>query len=188
MGALVPELSEANIEFIREQKMFFVATAPLSQSGRINLSPKGLDCFRVLGPQRVAWLDVIGSGNETSAHLQENGRVTVMFCSFDSTPCILRLYGTGRTVLPGSPEWEKLIGQFDPPANTRQLMVVDVKTVQKSCGFGVPMYEYTGERDHFRKWSDSRGEKGMLEYQLEKNRVSIDGLPTPLDEYFEKAR
>ena len=186
MGALLPELGDSQIELILAQKIFFVATAPLSGSGRVNLSPKGLDCFRVLGPRSVAWLDVIGSGNETSAHVLENGRITVMFCSFDSTPWILRLYGVGRTVLPGANGWQELIGHFDPPVNTRQLMVVDVQAVQKSCGFGVPMYEYVGPRDHFRKWSEARDSEAMVDYQREKNRVSIDGLPTPLDLHFGK--
>lgn len=167
-------------EFIEKQHLFFVASAPLSADGHVNLSPKGMDCFRVLSPHRVAYADVIGSGNETSAHLLENGRITIMFCAFDGPPNILRLYGRGHTVLPGRPEWEELSEHFTLYPSTRQIIVADITRVQTSCGFGVPHYEYVGERDQHFKWADSRGATGLETYIEEHNRVSIDGLPTAL--------
>ena len=127
--------------------MFFVSTAPLNGEGHVNLSPKGLDCFRILSPQRAGYMDVIGSGNETAAHLLENGRITFMFCAFDGAPNILRLYGTGRAVLPGQPEFEELAPSFAVYPSTRQIIVADITRVQTSCGFGVPEYRYVGQRD-----------------------------------------
>ncbi|NJO39515.1 MAG: pyridoxamine 5'-phosphate oxidase family protein [Cyanobacteria bacterium CRU_2_1] len=166
--------------FIAAQQIFFVATAPLSPTGHINLSPKGLDCFRVLSPNQVAYLDLTGSGNETSAHLQENGRITIMFCAFAGSPCILRLYGQGRTILPSALEWDSLQAQFTPIAGTRQIIVAAIDRVQTSCGFGVPLYESIGYRDNLVKWAAKKGEAGLQDYHKQKNQVSIDGLPTPL--------
>jgi Pyridoxamine 5'-phosphate oxidase len=179
-------ISDAHAEFIARQKMFFTATAPLSSDGHVNVSPKGLDCFRILSPTRVAYLDVVGSGNETSAHLLENGRITLMFCSFDETPAILRLYGRGTTVLPSSPEWSELIQHFDIPEYVRQLIVIEVLGVKKSCGFGVPRFEFSGTRGLFDEWSTRKGPDGLLDYQREKNRKSLDDLPTALDEWFNR--
>lgn len=167
-------------EFIEHQKMFFVATAPLSGSGHINLSPKGLDSFVVLSPEKVAYMDLTGSGNETSAHILENGRITFMFCAFDGPPNILRLYGTGYTVLPGHPEWDDLASRFTLHPAVRQFIVSDVQSVQTSCGYSVPLYDYTGERDHADKWAEKKGADGLVAYRAEKNQVSIDGLPTAL--------
>src|SRR5512133_3037911 len=145
MAKVHPTLTEALQAFIARQHMFFVATAPLSDAGHVNLSPKGMDCFRILAPERVGYMDLISSGNETSAHLLENGRITFMFCSFDGPPNILRLYGKGRTVLP----------------STRQLIIADITRVQTSCGFGVPRYDYQGERDHHYKWAEKLGPDGL---------------------------
>jgi len=167
-------------KFIEHQKMFFVATAPLSADGHVNLSPKGLDSFRILNPNKVAYMDITGSGNETSAHILENGRITIMFCAFDGAPNIMRLFGHGRTVLPGDAEWDELSSLFVLHPSTRQIIVADVDTVQTSCGFGVPFYEYTGERDQSYKWAENKGEDGLLAYREEKNRVSLDGLPTAM--------
>ncbi|MCC7446412.1 MAG: pyridoxamine 5'-phosphate oxidase family protein [Anaerolineae bacterium] len=167
--------------FIAKQHIFFVGSAPLSGDGHINLSPKGVDCFRVLTPTRVAYMDLIGSGNETSAHLLENGRITLMFCAFDGPPNILRLYGTGYTVLPGQPEWDSLSAHFTVYPSTRQIIVADLTRVQTSCGYGVPLYDYTGERDQHFKWADAKGADGLETYKREKNLCSIDGLPTMLD-------
>src|SRR5687768_7032610 len=128
--------------FIEQQRMFFVATAALDPRGHVNVSPKGLDAFRVLGEKRVAYLDMTGSGNETSAHLEENGRITLMFCAFAGQPKILRLYGRGRTVLVGADGWAELAGNFQMRPGTRQIIVVDVERVQTSCGFGVPLFEF----------------------------------------------
>ena len=127
-------------------------------------------------------MDIIGSGNETSAHTLENGRITFMFCAFDGPPNILRLYGKGYTVLPGNKEWDELAAHFILQPATRQIIVADIFKVQTSCGFSVPFYEYTGERDHAQKWAESKGADGLEEYKKEKNRVSLDGLPTALAE------
>lgn len=167
-------------EFIAKQKMFFVASAPLSPNGHVNLSPKGSDSFRILSDRQVAYMDIIGSGNETSAHLLENGRVTFMFCAFDEPPNILRLYGHGCTILPTRNEWESLAQHFHLQLATRQIIVAEIDKVQTSCGFSVPLYEHLGERDHAEKWALSKGVDGLEAYKAEKNRVSIDGLPTAL--------
>lgn len=167
-------------DFIEKQKMFFVASAPLSAQGHVNLSPKGIDSFRVLSEDRVAYMDIIGSGNETSAHLIENGRITFMFCAYDGPPNILRLYGHGRAVLPGDPDWNELEPLFELRLATRQIIVAGIDKVQTSCGFSVPLYEYMGERDHADKWANAKGAEGLETYKKEKNRVSIDGLPTAL--------
>ncbi len=167
--------------FIAKQHVFFVSSAPLSSEGHINLSPKGLDCLRILSPRRVAYMDLIGSGNETSAHLLENGRITFMFCAFDGPPNILRLYGNGYTVLPGQPEWDSLSAHFTLYPSTRQLIVADITRVQTSCGFGVPLYDYTGERDQHFKWAETKGTAGLETYQRDHNLCSIDGLPTMLE-------
>ncbi len=160
--------------------MFFTATAPLTGEGHVNLSPKGGDSFRVLSSTRVAYMDLVGSGNETSAHLLENGRITFMFCAYDGPPNILRLYGKGHTVLPGSVEWEVLSPLFTIELGTRQIILADIHMVQTSCGFSVPLYDYVGERDHAQKWAAKKGEDGLEAYKQEKNRVSIDGLKTAL--------
>src|SRR5678815_4980223 len=143
MGNEMEEISAEHKSFIADQHLFFVTTAPLNEEGHINLSPKGFDCFRVLSPTRVGYLDIVGSGNETSAHLLENGRITFMFCAFDGPPKILRLYGKGKTVLPGDDEWDELSKQFTILPATRQIIVADIFKVKSSCGFGIPYYEYT---------------------------------------------
>jgi hypothetical protein len=180
MAKFSDSISGQHQVFIEKQKMFFVSTAPLSADGHINLSPKGIDCFRVLSDQRVAYMDIIGSGNETSAHVLENGRITFMFCAFEGPPNILRLYGEGRTVLPYDPEWPQLAKHFELQLSTRQIIVANIHKVQTSCGFSVPLYEYMGERDQAQKWAESKGIEGLEVYKAEKNRVSIDGLPTAL--------
>lgn len=184
MGKEQEYITEDHRTFIENQRMFFVCTAPLSAEGHINLSPKGFDCFRVLSPTRVGYLDIVGSGNETSAHLFENGRLTFMFCAFDGPPKILRLYGRGKTVLPGDGEWNELSKQFTLLPATRQIIVADIFMVKSSCGFGVPLYDYTGERDHAFEWAEKKGKDGLEEYKKEKNRVSIDGLPAPIATMF----
>jgi hypothetical protein len=173
-------ITEALQDFIARQHLFFVSSAPLSGEGHINLSPKGLDCFRILSPERVAYMDLIGSGNETSAHLLENGRITFMFCAFDGPPNILRLYGKGYTVLPGQAEWEELSRHFTIYPSTRQIIVADITRVQTSCGFGVPFYEYKGEREQHFKWAERIGQDGLETYKQEQNLSSIDGLYTAL--------
>jgi Pyridoxamine 5'-phosphate oxidase len=180
MGKFNESISTAHAAFIEKQHIFFVATAPLSENGRINLSPKGLDCFRVLSQNKVAYMDLISSGNETSAHTMENGRITLMFCSFEGSPNILRLYGKGFAVLPGTEEWKVYAPHFKIYPSTRQIIVADIDLVQTSCGFGVPLYNYEGERNLHFEWAEKKGEEGLQEYVLEKNLKSLDGLLTDL--------
>ncbi len=182
MAQTYPEITAELRGFIEAQRMFFVASAPLSPEGHVNLSPKGLDSLRVLGPDRVAYLDLTGSGNETSAHLRENGRITLMFCAFDGPPRILRLYGRGAVALPGSPAWDELRPGFGDHPGARQLIVATIDRVQTSCGFAVPLYDYAGQRDVLTKWATVKGEAGLAEYRRERNARSIDGLVTPLGE------
>ncbi len=177
---ITPELQE----FIAAQPLFFVATAPLDATGHVNLSPKGFDCLRVLSPHFVAYLDVTGSGNETSAHLLENGRITLMFCAFAGKPLILRLYGRGRVVLPTDADWRSLSAQFPDIPGTRQIIVADIERVQTSCGMGVPLLAYQGQRQELIQWAEKKGAAGVRDYHHAKNQVSIDGLPTPLAALF----
>ena len=180
MGKLHDSIKPAHKEFIEKQHIFFVSTAPLSADGRINLSPKGLDCFRVLSGNKVAYMDLISSGNETSAHTLENGRITIMFCSFEESPTILRLYGKGFTVLPGTNDWEIYSSHFKIYPSTRQIIVADIDLVQTSCGFGVPLYNYAGERDIHFEWAEKKGKDGLYEYIQQNNLKSMDDLPTAL--------
>jgi hypothetical protein len=179
MGKAVPEISEDLKEFIVAQPLYFVASAPIAETGHVNLSPKGLDTFRVLTPTRVAYLDLTGSGNETAAHLAENGRITFMFCSTTAAPRILRLFGRGRVVLPGEEEWDALVSLFPRLSGIRQIIVADIHRVQTSCGFGVPTMEKARQRDTLLKWADAKGAEGLEKYRREKNAVSIDGLLAP---------
>lgn len=181
MAKFFESIQPAHRAFIEHQKMFFVASAPLEIDGHVNLSPKGGDVFRVLTANKVAYLDYTGSGNETSAHLIQNGRITFMFCAYDGPPNILRLYGHGRTILPTDQEWQEYEQLFpNPHPTTRQIITADIDKVQTSCGFSVPLYEYAGERDHHYKWAANKGPDGLIQYRQEKNRISLDGLPTAL--------
>ena len=180
MGKFHTSITTAHAAFISKQHIFFVATAPLSAEGRVNLSPKGLDCFRTLSENKVAYMDLISSGNETSAHTLENGRITFMFCSFEGSPNILRLYGKGFAVLPGTKNWEMYAPHFKIYPSTRQIIVADIDLVQTSCGFGVPLFTYEGERDFHFEWAEQKGTEGLREYVVEKNLKSLDGLPTDL--------
>ena len=180
MAKFYPRLDEALRGFIGEQKIFFTATAPAD--GRINLSPKGMDTFRCLDDRTVAYLDLTGSGNESAAHLAADGRMTIMFCSFSERPLILRLYGRGRVVRPGEGEWEALRAHFPALPGERQIVVLSLESAQTSCGFAVPVYELREERQALVEWTLRKGEDGIREYRREKNRVSIDGLPTYLPE------
>ena len=174
------KIKEEHKTFIERQHLFFVSTSPLYKEGHINLSPKGQESFKVLSPNRVAYMDFIGSGNETSAHLLQNGRITFMFCAFEGPPNISRLYGKGYTVLPGDTEWELLAEHFTIYRGTRQLIVADIHKVQTSCGFGVPLYEFIGERDFLFKWAATKNDEELEQYKQEKNLESIDGLPAAL--------
>lgn len=180
MAKFYPALDDNLKAFIAKQHLFFVATA--TQDGRINLSPKGLDSLRVPDDKRVAYLDLTGSGNETAAHLLADGRITLMFCAFEGDHLILRLYGQGRAIKPGDPEWATLAPLFPALPGTRQIILLDIESLQTSCGAGVPLYAYTGEREALPRWLEKKGEQGVRDYQHEKNRISIDGLPTGLFE------
>jgi len=162
--------------FIADQKVFFVATAP--HEGRINLSPKGMDTFRVVNPKRVLYLDLTGSGNETAAHLLDDGRITVMFCSFDKTARIIRLYGHGSALHPRDEQWNEYLAMFPSEPGTRQIMVIDVEAAMTSCGYAVPRFDRLEERDTLRKYWQTLGDGAPAEYQRQKNLESIDGLPT----------
>ncbi len=176
MSEFFDQLDDKLKAFIADQHLFFVSTAP--DEGRINLSPKGMDSFRVLDGKTVCYLDLTGSGNETAAHLKQNGRITVMWCSFTRNANILRLYGRGRSVRPGSDEFDQLIGLFPAMAGVRQIMVIDVDQAQTSCGYAVPEYELKQERQTLVKWAEGRGEQGIKDYWVDRNQTSIDGLPT----------
>lgn len=178
MARFYTALEDSHRNFIAAQKMFFTATAV--HQGRINLSPKGMDSLRVIDAQCVAYLDLTGSGNETAAHLKHDGRMTVMFCSFSADSLILRLYGRGRVVRRQDTDWASWRPHFPMLPAERQIIVLDIESVQTSCGYGVPQYEYRGERDTLVRWAEKKGTLGLLEYWREKNRVSIDGLTTGL--------
>ncbi len=186
MAKFYPELDDKLCEFIHQQKIFFTATAPTA--GRINLSPKGIDTFRCLNSKQVAYLDLTGSGNETAAHLYQNGRMTVMFCSFTEQPLILRLYGEGEVVSTDTKRWDELWdlsktalgGQFPDLPGKRQLIVIHIESVQTSCGFGVPVFELKEERSTLIDWAEKKGATGVREYQTQNNQTSIDGLATHL--------
>lgn len=180
MGKFHEQITTAIQTFIDGQHIFFVASAPLDANGHVNVSPKGLDCFRVLSPTRVAYMDLISSGNETSAHTLENGRITFMFCSFEKVPNILRLYGKAVTVLPQDAQWQELAKHFTIYPSTRQLIVADISKIQTSCGFGVPQFQYLGERDIHFEWAANKGTEGLEEYKKDNNMVSLDGLNTAL--------
>jgi len=177
---LHPQLDSELQQWIAAQPCFFVASAPLSADGHVNLSPRGISQLVVLNPRRVGFLDLTGSGNETAAHLLENGRLTIMFCAFSGAPQILRLFGRGEVVLPEDPAWQELRPQFGPPLpGERQLVLLQVERIQTSCGFGVPLMELQGQRDTLVEWAAKKGPEGIERYQAEKNAISIDGLASP---------
>ena len=179
MAKFFSALDDALIRFIRKQKIFFTASAP--HEGRVNLSPKGMDTFRCLDSKTVAYLDLTGSGNETAAHIAENGRLTIMFCSFSNQPLILRLYGEGKVIGKTDKEWEKLHAHFDSLTGERQIIVLNIESAQTSCGFAVPVYELKEERQKLIEWAENKGDDSLREYRQTKNRTSIDGLPTFID-------
>lgn len=180
MAQIYPDLTPTLQQFLARQHVFFVATAPRDPAAHINLSPKGLDTLRILSSHELAYLDLTGSGNETSAHLLENGRITLMACAFDGPPNVLRVYGEGTVHLPGSERWTELRSLFPEIEGARQIITVRVDKVLTSCGYAVPLMEFRKHRDLLPKWSRSKGPAGLSEYRAEKNEVSIDGMMTHL--------
>lgn len=180
MATQYSEISDKLKQFITQQKIFFVATA--ASSGRVNLSPKGMDSLRVIGKTRVIWLNVTGSGNETAAHVQENPRMTIMFTAFEVEPMILRLYGNARVVHQNDSDWNELFSQFKPIPGSRQIFDLTVDLVQTSCGMSVPFFDYIEEREQLNNLSIKIGEERIKQYWREKNQVSLDGKPTHIVE------
>ncbi len=176
MADFFSTLDDSWVKFINAQQVFFTATAPAE--GRINLSPKGMDTFRCLDESTVGYLDLTGSGIETASHLNENGRMTLMFCSFGEKPAILRLYGKGSVICPGDPDWGRYIDRFPDFPGKRSLVLMKIESAQKSCGYSVPLMEFKSERKTLLKWADNRGADGIKQYWAEKNAVSIDGVPS----------
>ncbi|GHC58107.1 pyridoxamine 5'-phosphate oxidase family protein [Neogemmobacter tilapiae] len=179
MGKRYPELQPDQIAFIAEQKVFCVATAPVT--GRVNVSPKGMDSLRVLSPSRILWLNVTGSGNETAAHLAEDPRITLMWMGFETRPIILRAYGTAQVTHHNEPGWDALAAQLPDVPGARQIVDVAIELVQSSCGFAVPYMEFKGERPTLRTWAEGKGDQGLREYWAGCNGETIDGQPTGIE-------
>ena len=177
MGSEYEEITPKLATWIAQQRMFFVATAPVAGDGCINCSPKGLDSFRILGPRAVTYLDLTGSGIETVAHLRENGRIVLMFCAFAGPPKIVRLHGRGTILLPTEPAFDDLRSRFPDLTGVRSLIRVDVTRISDSCGYGVPLFEFVENRDQLPRWVAAKGEAGLDAYRQTKNAASIDGLP-----------
>ncbi|MDA1044669.1 MAG: pyridoxamine 5'-phosphate oxidase family protein [Verrucomicrobia bacterium] len=177
MAKLYAEITSEIAAWIGQQHLFFVATAPVGIEGHINCSPKGLDTLRILGPKRVAYLDLTGSGAETIAHLRENGRVVILFCAFAGPPKIVRLHGRGQVLTPASADWPGLRSEFPEYPGARTIILVDVSRISDSCGYSVPKFEYVEERDALQKWAQKNGTDGLAAYRQLENAQSIDGLP-----------
>lgn len=177
MGKIFDGIDAELSDWITAAPLWFVATAPLARDGRVNVSPRGHDTLSVLGPHRVGWVDYTGSGVETIAHLRENGRITLMFCSYDARPRIVRLHGRGTVALPGEAAYEQVVALHPAHPSTRAVVLVDVERVSDSCGYGVPVMEVVGERDLMRLTAQKKGPEGLAAYRAQHNAVSIDGLP-----------
>jgi len=177
MGREYEEVTSEVAEWIAQQRMFFVATAPLSAHGHINCSPKGMDTFRILGPREVGYLDLTGSGIETAAHLRENRRIVFMFCAFSGPPKIMRLHGVGDYQVPGTARFEEVAGLFPDMPGTRGIVRVTLTRIADSCGYAVPRYDFVEERDTLKRWAESKGAEGLELYRKNRNEKSLDGLP-----------
>lgn len=180
MAQRYPGLTEKLRRFVEDQKLFFVGTA--TADSRINLSPKGMDSLRVVDSNRILWLNVTGSGNETAAHVQESPRMTVMLAAFEGAPMILRIYGNARVIHRNDREWDELYPLFSPLPGARQIFDLEIDLVQTSCGMAVPLFKYVGERGQLNAWASKKGEEGIREYWREKNQTSLDGKPTHIME------
>ena len=176
MAKKYSSLLDGHRNFIKEQKLFFVATA--GNDSRINLSPKGMDSLRIVDDNTALWLNMTGSGNETAAHVLEDGRMTIMFCAFEGKPIILKLYGKARAIHPYDVEWKNLIQNFPATPGARQIFELDIDLIITSCGMAVPFFDYKKERSQLNNWADKKGADGLADYWLEKNQISLDGKPT----------
>lgn len=179
MGKRYPGLQPDQIAFIGEQHLYFVGTAALGT--RVNLSPKGMDSLRILSPNRILWLNVTGSGNESAAHLKLDPRITLMWCSFTARPLILRAYGTARAIHHGDADWGPLKAQLPDQPGARQIVDVSIDLVQSSCGFAVPLMDFREDRPVLRNWAQDKGHEGLRTYWDTRNRETIDGLPTGIE-------
>ncbi|MBI3611212.1 MAG: pyridoxamine 5'-phosphate oxidase family protein [Nitrospirae bacterium] len=177
MSKIYEQIDDKLSDWIKQQRIFFVATAPLAGDGHVNCSPKGGDSFRVIDPLTVAYQDLTGSGAETIAHLRENGRIVIMFCAFEGPPMIVRLHGRGEAITPGHPDFSSLAAQFPKNPGTRAVIRLKVTRISDSCGYVVPFFDYRGQRDSLEKWVEAKGTTGLEEYRRAKNAQSIDGLP-----------
>jgi hypothetical protein len=176
MGQQFQGLSDRLIQFIRDQHLFFVGTA--TADSRVNISPKGMDALRVMNANRILWLNVTGSGNETAGHIELNPRMTLMFAAFTGKPMILRVYGEARAIHHHDPEWQQLLPLFDPLPGARQIFDLAIDLVQTSCGMAVPLYEYQGDRELLNNWAEKKGVSGIADYWRDKNTATIDGIET----------
>ena len=183
MGRTYERISRALADFIEQQHVFFVGSAP-SSGGHVNVSPKGLDTFKILGDRHVAYLDLTGSGVETVAHVRQNGRLTIMFCAFDGPPRIVRLQGTAEVVAAGEPGYDELAAGFPPNRGARAVIVLDVDRIADSCGYAVPRYDFVAERDVLDRWVDRKTDDDLRDYRLTVTATTIDGAPAwrPEDE------
>jgi hypothetical protein len=177
MGKVYATIDEKLARWLSAQKIFFVATAPLSPDGHINCSPKDGASFQILDEQTVAYLDLTGSGVETIAHVRENGRIVLMFCAMEGPPKIIRLHGQGEAIEPKHPDFETMRSLFKDTTGLRAFIRIRLSRISDSCGFGVPLYEFRGEHSQLQEWAERKGEASLTVYRQTKNRCSIDGLP-----------
>ncbi len=177
MGKILAEIDRDLQSWIQKQKIFFVASAPLSCDGHINCSPKGADSFRIINPTIVAYQDLTGSGIETISHIKENGRILIMFCAFEGAPQIVRVHGKGTVLFNKSDGYEEIAKPFNFNVGERAIIKIDVERISTSCGYSVPLFSYIGQRDTLDKWSEKKGHDGLIDYRKQKNQFSIDGLP-----------
>jgi len=180
MAQQYAEIQQKQREFIEDQKLFFVGTA--TADGRVNISPKGMDSLRIVNEKQVVWLNVTGSGNETSTHVQEYPRMTLMFTAFEGNPLILRVYGQAEVIHRNDEKWGEFYPMFTPTPGARQIFDLKVDLVQTSCGMAVPYYDYVGDRELLKDWAEKQGESGIQEYWERKNQISMDGKPTHIME------
>ncbi|MBI1820897.1 MAG: pyridoxamine 5'-phosphate oxidase family protein [Nitrospirae bacterium] len=177
MAKIYEKIDDEMSAWIKQQRVFFVATAPIARDGHVNCSPKGGDSFKVIDPLTVVYQDLTGSGAETISHLRENSRIVVMFCAFEGPPRIVRLHGRGEAVTPGLPEYPFFVTFFPENSGTRAFIRVRISRISDSCGYAVPFFDYKGDRDALEKWARAKGADKLEAYRREKNLRSIDGLP-----------